>query len=167
VVVGYAASRLAEAGCEVETLIVRDLPAEDLLRANAAAPAIARAVAAVEAADGIVVATPIYKASFSGVLKVFLDVLPQFGLRGKAVLPLATGGGTAHVLAMDYGLRPVLMALDAEHVEPSYVVLDKGMRKTETGEVALEDDTRARLDELAGRFARYLARAPGPSPKAL
>src|SRR5256885_12419558 len=40
----------------------------------------------------VVVATPIYKASYSGVLKSFLDLLPQFGLAGKVVLPLATGG---------------------------------------------------------------------------
>jgi pyruvate-ferredoxin/flavodoxin oxidoreductase len=45
----------------------------------------------------------------------FLDLLPQLGLTGKAVLPLAVGGSIAHVLAIDYGLRPVLCSMAAEH----------------------------------------------------
>jgi FMN reductase len=67
-------------------------------------------------ADAVVIATPVYKASFSGLLKVFLDLLPQDGLAGKLVLPLATGGSQSHMLALDYALRPVLHALDARHV---------------------------------------------------
>ena len=150
--------RLSRAGSSVETIVVRDLPAEDLLRGRADTPGMAAAVAAIAAAEGIVVATPIYKASFSGILKAFLDVLPQFAFRDKAVLPLATGGGTAHILAMDYGLRPVLMSLDAGHVEASYVVLEAGVRKLESGALELEADTAAKLDEIADRFARFLAR---------
>ena len=61
----------------------------------------------------MVVSTPVYKAAYSGVLKVFLDLLPQFGLAGKVVLPLVTGGTASHVLAIDYALRPVLLALGA------------------------------------------------------
>ncbi|WP_204272820.1 NAD(P)H-dependent oxidoreductase, partial [Escherichia coli] len=76
-------------------------------------PAIAAAVLAVEQADLVVVSTPIYKAAYSGLLKVFLDLLPPDALRGKLVLPLATGGSPAHVLALDYALKPVLSALGA------------------------------------------------------
>ena len=60
--------------------------------------------------------TPIYKAAYSGLLKSFLDLLPQDGLRGKVVLPLATGGSSAHLLALDYALKPVLGALGARHI---------------------------------------------------
>ena len=70
-------------------------------------------------ADAIVVGTPIYKASFSGVLKTFLDLLPQDGLAGKIVLPLATGGSQSHMLALDYALRPVLASLAPRHILPS------------------------------------------------
>jgi len=72
-----------------------------------------------------VVATPIYKAAYSGLLKIFLDVLPQFGLREKVVFPLATGGTVAHVLALDYALRPVLSSLDPVHVVSGLFILDK------------------------------------------
>ena len=75
-------------------------------------------------ADAVVIATPVYKAAYSGILKAFLDLLPQDGLRGKLVLPLATGGSQSHMLALDYGLRPVLSALDAKHVLPSIYATD-------------------------------------------
>jgi FMN reductase len=55
-------------------------------------------------------------------MKLFLDVLPQFGLAKKVVLPLATGGTLAHVLALDYGLRPVLQSMGARWVVPSFFV---------------------------------------------
>lgn len=101
-------------GCS--KLDVRDLPARALLQADYADAQIAGAVRAVAEADAILIATPIYKASYTGLLKAFLDLLPQDGLAGKLVLPLATGGGHAHTLALDYALRPVLHALGAKQV---------------------------------------------------
>jgi FMN reductase len=70
-------------------------------------------------ADAVVIATPIYKASFAGILKTFLDLLPQDGLAGKLVLPVATGGSQSHMLALDYALRPVLASLAARFILPS------------------------------------------------
>jgi FMN reductase len=95
---------------------VRDLPAHALLHAETSDLAIKRALAAVADADAVIIATPVYKASYTGLLKAFLDLLPQDGLAGKLVLPLATGGSQSHMLALDYALRPVLHALDARHV---------------------------------------------------
>ncbi len=63
--------------------------------------------------SAVVVATPIYKAAYTGGLKALFDILPQSALRGKTVLPLATGGSPAHLLAIDYALKPVLSALGA------------------------------------------------------
>jgi hypothetical protein len=71
---------------ETRFLSVRDLPAEALLRGNTSEPQIAEALAAVEQASGIVFATPIFKAAYSGLLKCMLDILPQFALAGKAIL---------------------------------------------------------------------------------
>ncbi|WP_141291839.1 NADPH-dependent FMN reductase, partial [Ideonella azotifigens] len=95
---------------------VRLLPAVPLLAADARDPLIAQALAQVAAADVVLVATPIYKAAYSGALKAFLDLLPQDGLRGKTVLALGTGGSIGHLLALDYALKPVLSALGARHV---------------------------------------------------
>jgi len=162
-VADYVSRCLERAGNVVESVVVRDLPAEDLVRARVDAPAIAAAVSAIERAEGIVVATPIYKASFAGMLKLFLDLLPQSALRDKSVLPIATGGASAHVLAIDYGLRPVLMSLGAAHVEPAYVVLEQEVRAVRAGDVAgyeLTPETEAKLGEIAQRFLRYLALSP-------
>src|SRR3569833_676592 len=101
---------------------LRDMDAEALIHAKSAHVSIARTVAAIEQADGIVIATPIFKVSFFGLLFVFLDLLLLFGLFGKAVLPIATGGSVAHLLALDYGLRPVLQSMGARHIVQSLFV---------------------------------------------
>src|ERR1700728_507009 len=110
---------------ETRFLSVRDLPAEALLRGNTSEPRIAEALAAVEQASGIIFATPIFKAAYSGLLKCMLDILPQFALAGKAILPIATGGSVAHVLALDYGLRPVLQSMGARHIVQSHFIPEK------------------------------------------
>jgi FMN reductase len=115
----HVGGKLAALGHRHSALQVRDLPARALLHADTADLAIKRALAAVAAAEAIVVATPVYKAAYSGVLKAFLDLLPQDGLAGKLVLPLATGGSQSHMLALDYALRPVLASLAPRHILPS------------------------------------------------
>ncbi|MBO9522068.1 MAG: NADPH-dependent FMN reductase [Nocardioidaceae bacterium] len=125
VLLGHVSAQLSEQGHTVDCLRVRDLPAEALLHADFGHPAIVEAAERLARADGLVVATPVYKASYSGLLKSWLDLLPQFGLAGKAVLPLATGGSAAHALTLDYALRPVLTSMDARHVVNGYLVLDR------------------------------------------
>ncbi|KQQ40523.1 NADPH-dependent FMN reductase [Duganella sp. Leaf126] len=117
-VAARAAERLADDAAEhrFTRVPVRELPAHALLHADTGDLAIKRALGAVADADAVIVATPVYKASYTGLLKAFLDLLPQDGLAGKLVLPLATGGSQSHMLALDYALRPVLQALDARHV---------------------------------------------------
>jgi len=112
-------ARLAALGHHIVALQVRDLPALALLRGDIDDPAIAVAAAMVAEADALVIGTPVYKAAYSGLLKTFLDLLPQDGLAGKIVLPLATGGSQSHMLALDYALRPVLASLSPRHILPS------------------------------------------------
>jgi FMN reductase len=100
-------------------LNVRDLPAEALLHADFTNAELKAVQEQVRQADAIIVSTPVYQAAYSGILKAFLDLLPQTGLTGKLVLPLATGGSQSHMLALDYALRPVLSALGAKHILPS------------------------------------------------
>ena len=114
----YIGDQLASQGHRCNRLQVRELPAEALLHANLNDPAIVRAIALVQDADAIVIATPVYKASYTGILKAFLDLLPQDGLDGKLVLPLATGGSQSHMLVLDYALRPVLASLAARFILP-------------------------------------------------
>jgi len=111
-----ARARLEHVAQSSHVIVVRDLPAQALLAADTAAEPIRIAVAQVLAADLVIVATPIYKAAYSGLLKIFLDLLPPDALRGKTVFPLATGGSLAHLLALDYALKPVLSVLGARDI---------------------------------------------------
>lgn len=152
-VLTLAADRLARRGHRVETLAVRTLPAAELLRAEVNHPRLADAAEQFARADAVVLATPVYKAGYSGLLKSFLDVLPQFALEGKVVLPLATGGSLAHVLALDYGLRPVLMSMKPRAVSESFFVHAGGIRKGPGGFAGLEPDTETLLHEATDKFA--------------
>lgn len=93
-----------------------DFPAEDLLYARFDSQSVRRFIHQLAQADGLIIATPVYKASFSGALKTLLDLLPERALEHKVVLPLATGGTVAHMLAVDYALKPVLSALKAQDI---------------------------------------------------
>lgn len=71
-------------------------------------PALGDAVASVQGADGLVVVTPTINASFSGLLKSFLDVLPPDALRSVPTTIAATGGTQRHTLVLDQAVRPML-----------------------------------------------------------
>ena len=60
-----------------------------------------------------VVASPIYKATYSGLLKAFLDRIGQGELHGVVVVPLMVGGSAQHALAVEVYLRPLLAELGA------------------------------------------------------
>lgn len=112
----YARERLNAQGIEVCHWHLHNFAPEDLLYARFDSPALLALNEQLKDADGLIVATPIYKASFSGALKTLLDILPERALDGKVVLPLATGGTVAHMLAVDYALKPVLNALKAQEI---------------------------------------------------
>lgn len=153
----HVGGRLEGEGFEISSLDVRELPAEDLLLARPSAPALSAALGLVERANGVVICTPVYKAAYSGLLKTFLDLLPQFGLTGKVVLPLATGGSMAHVLAIDYALRPVLSSLNALHVVTGLFTLDKQLERVGDG-VVIDPDVAKRLDVIVGEFVAAMRR---------
>ncbi|MER6341637.1 NADPH-dependent FMN reductase [Streptomyces tendae] len=159
--------RLTARGHEVIPLDVRTVPAEALLGADFGHPAIAGAAELFARADGVVVATPVYKASYSGVLKALLDLLPQYALTGKTVLPLATGGSTAHVLAIDYALRPVLHSMGAAHVVPGWFTLGRDIAAHDDGTVTVAPGAAEALAHVVDQFAAALTARPAvPVPTA-
>jgi FMN reductase len=143
----HAGELLALRGHRIDLLQVRDLPAQELLHADFSSADLLVAKARVAQADAVVVATPVYKAAYSGILKSFLDILPQDGLSGKLVLPLATGGSQSHMLALDYALRPVLSALAAKHVLPSIYATDTQVVYASGGGLELDQAIEKRLKD--------------------
>src|SRR5438105_5878350 len=107
-----ALARLRERGAHVARCDLSMLPADALL-GRARAPQVDAALAAVAEADLLLVATPIYRATYSGLLKVFFDLLPTAALAGKVAIPIASGGSPGHLLALDHGLRPLLASVGA------------------------------------------------------
>jgi FMN reductase len=72
----------------------------------------------------VVVASPTYKATYTGLLKAFLDRFPHQGLGGVTAVPLMLGGSPAHTLAIEHGLRPLLVELGASVPTGGLYVLD-------------------------------------------
>jgi FMN reductase len=68
---------------------------------------------AVAGSEYLVVASPTYKAAYTGLLKAFLDRYPNNGLAGVTAFPVMTGGSLVHAMAIDTQLRPVLVELGA------------------------------------------------------
>ena len=149
-----------DAAFTVERLSIRELDAPALMLADWNHPQIVAALARVAQAQLIVVATPVYKAAYSGLLKVFLDLLPQTALAGKTVLPLATGGSPHHMLALDYALRPVLQSLSARHILPGVYATDLQIPKSDVSGYTLSPDIAQRLDEAVGNLLTEGLRMP-------
>ncbi|AZN40254.1 NADPH-dependent FMN reductase [Paenibacillus albus] len=150
---GYAEEKLRQLGWDVSYLHVASLPAEDLVLARWDSPAIIEANKRIEEADAVVIASPVYKASFTGVLKTYLDLLPQNGLEGKVVLPLFIGGTIAHLLTIDYALKPVLSALYVKHVTAGVYAVDSQVKKLEAGGYELDEELGKRLERAVLGFA--------------
>ncbi|MGW1713321.1 NAD(P)H-dependent oxidoreductase [Streptomyces sp. NPDC002156] len=107
-----AAERLAAAlGLDCEVLEVTEL-GPGLLAWDA--PEVSAAVERVRMADVVIAASPTYKGTYTGLLKLFLDRFPtDTGLAGQVALPLMLGAGPAHALAPELTLKPVLVELGA------------------------------------------------------
>jgi FMN reductase len=113
------ADRLAESVREqfgdasVEVVSLRELAHEitDATLTGFASPRLQDVIDQVVAADGLIVVTPIFKASYPGLFKSFIDALDADALVGKPVLLAATGGTARHSLAIDYALRPLFAYL--------------------------------------------------------
>jgi FMN reductase len=99
----------------IETIEVRD-HAHDLtnnLLTGFPSAELREVLETVEAADALIVVSPTFSASYSGLFKMFFDVLDDQALAGKPVLLAATGGTERHSLVLDFALRPLFAYLKA------------------------------------------------------
>lgn len=108
----HALSALAERGVDTTLIDLATLPADALLGRRRTAE-VDDALARVGRANIVVASTPVYRATYSGLLKVFFDLLPINGLADKTAIAIATGGSRAHQLVIDHGLRPLFASVCA------------------------------------------------------
>lgn len=122
---GTAVERAVHArGGEVEVRHVELRPLAHALADNLvtgfASGELAEAIEAVRHADGLVVVTPVFAASYAGLFKTFFDVIENGALDGKPVVIAATAGTARHSLVLDHALRPLFAYLRAV-VQPTAV----------------------------------------------
>jgi FMN reductase len=127
----------------VEVVELRDLATDiaNNMVTGFPSPRLAAAIDVVTGVDGLIAATPIFTASYSGLFKSFFDVIGQDALVGKPVLIAATGGTARHSLALEHALRPMFTYLRAV-VVPTAVY------------AASEDWASAGSEDLPHRIAR-------------
>jgi FMN reductase len=155
---GLARERLAAAGYETAVIELATLPAEALLGRKRDG-AVEEGLVAVGRADIVVASSPVYRATYSGLLKVFFDLLPRNGLEGKVGVPILTGASPDHRLALDHGLRPLFASLGA-------VVISNGVYGTDAQfrhgpDAALLDRVDRAMDEA---IALLGAASPAADP---
>ncbi|MFE2421838.1 FMN reductase [Streptomyces hokutonensis] len=100
---------------DIQVVELRDLAVEIAHNFTNGFPgrSLAAALDAVTEADGLIVVTPVFSASCSGLFKSFFDVLDKDALTGKPVLIAATGGSARHSLVLEHALRPLFAYLRA------------------------------------------------------
>lgn len=114
--------------------------------------ALAELIRQVIEADALIVVTPIFSASYSGLFKMFFDVLQPEALAGHPVLIAATAGTARHSLALEHAMRPLFAYLRTV-VVPTAVF-------AATEDWASEGALRDRIDRAAGELAALLAGQP-------
>lgn len=144
-VLTFVGDQLQAQGHAIESVSVQDLPPEDLVYGNFQSPALHAIQAKVAAADGIVIATPVYKASYTGILKALLDLLDQNALVDKIILPIATGGTLAHLLAIDYGIKPLLSIMGCTQALKGIYLLSNQITFDESGGLVVDPEGSERL----------------------
>ncbi len=152
------AERLADAlrvrvpGVDLGIVDLRTLahPIVDALLTGFPTGELAVVVERVTCSDALVVVTPTFQASYSGLFKSFVDLIERDALRGTPVLLAATGGSERHSLMIDHALRPLFAYLGAEPVPTGVFAA--------TADFGGGEGLGDRVDRAAGELA---ARLPG------
>ncbi|MFD1955428.1 NADPH-dependent FMN reductase [Paenibacillus thailandensis] len=149
-VINYAKSKLEQNGFDATVIDVPSLPAEDLIHANFNSKPIRAAHAKVEEAAGIIIASPVYKTTYTGVLKTYIDLLPQKGFKDKIAAAFFVGGTVSHLLSIDYALKPLLASMGTKCFAENVFAADNQIERIEDNEqkirFQLADEVKQRID---------------------
>jgi FMN reductase len=148
---------------QVEVVELRDF-AQDLtnhLLTGFPSPRLQAAIDALLAADGLIAVTPIFSASYSGLFKMFFDVIERDGLAGKSVLIGATGGTPRHSLALEHALRPLFAYLNAAVVATGVYAATEDWGG---GGVGADGSLVERIDRAARELSAAMVARVSPAP---
>ncbi|MGC4110773.1 MAG: FMN reductase [Nocardioides sp.] len=150
--------RLGELGQDAtyDVLELRDLAhaITDNVLTGFPSGALADAVRRVAEADAVIAVTPVYTGSYSGLFKMFFDVLEDGTLEGKPVLMAATAGTARHSLVLEFALRPLFAYLRADVVPTAVFAASEDFG----GGAVNGSSLSARIDRAAGELADRILR---------
>jgi FMN reductase len=148
-----ATATVGRTSAEVQVIELRDLAVEIAHNFTNGFPgrSLSAALDAVTEADGLIVVTPVFSASYSGLFKSFFDVIDPEALAGKPVLIAATGGSARHSLVLEHALRPLFSYLRAIVVPTAVYAASE-----DWGAEGLD----GRIERAAGELAGLMTGAP-------
>jgi FMN reductase, MsuE subfamily len=119
---------------------------------DALAPRAAAVIHAIEAADGLIVGSPVYKGSYTGLFKHLFDLVEPKALAGKPVIASATGGGHRHALVIEHQFRPLFGFFGAQTVPTAVYAGGEDF-----ADGALSPQLQQRIADAAFEFDRLLS----------
>ncbi|GAB3293878.1 NADPH-dependent FMN reductase [Epidermidibacterium keratini] len=140
---------------EISVFELRDY-AHDITNAmlsGFAAPALQEVIDQVIAADALVVVTPTFSASYSGLFKSFFDIIEPDLLAGKIVQIAATGGTERHSLALEFAIRPLFAYLKAQTLPTAVYAATSDWGNDTALQSRIDRAARELADAVAGRAA--------------
>lgn len=146
-----------QTGAEVRLIDLAELVPGLGIRSRAEASAtVEAALRSIETADLLIVGSPVYKGSYPGLLKHFIDLLNYPCCLGTPVGLLATGGSDRHALVVEYQLRPLFAFFGAKTLATAVFIPDKAIRDGWVEEGACA----ARLDQMIAEAVHELKTLP-------
>ncbi len=147
-----------DASIEMETINVRDL---DIVLCDGRDPALYEddtktLIDKIVAADALILGTPIYRGSYTGILKNVFDVIPNDALVGKPVGIVVTGSTQHHYLAIEHEIKPLLGFFHA-HALPGGVYLT---REHFNDSVLVDEGALERLKQLSTAIVQFVKHVP-------
>jgi FMN reductase len=146
----------------VETIELRELAHEimNMMLTGFPTGPLSDAIDKVTHADGLILVTPLFTTTYSGLFKSFIDVLDKDSLAAMPVLLGATGGTSRHSLALEYSMRPLLTYLRAEVASTSVFAATEDW----AGEADTVNPLPARIARAGREFAQLVARRENTGP---
>jgi FMN reductase len=143
-------ARLEAAGLQTRRFSPAAFEPQELLNPTTETPNIRQLITASRAADALVVSTPVYKGTFSGVAKVILDLIPPDALVGKAALAIATARIAEQLPDTARSLEGIFRFFKSGRVVPALTFTDPELALDSTGALpeAVGAAVRARATEL-------------------
>lgn len=146
--VGVSLATALSGGAPVSELEVINLADQLFISPDQRSAAVKEAMTTLQSADLAIIATPVYKASYTGLLKSFLDLYNAGDLAGVVAVPVVVSGSPAHAFVGEIHLRPLLTELGATVATPAFTIAEGRLDRLDEIVGDWTDRHRAVIDRL-------------------